>query len=164
MNYLNSKRFLETAKNTSDFLAKKLEKYHHVKNDLEVCFDFAVLQTNSQFYDWNKNSDKIVKHIFSIEGEFEAYSYIGPNTYKMYGEEILNTLETMLQASFLTDKPIKRIETKKAGLKSDIFWCLRFVVRAPDLPDNVLLTVALMTTGKLYWLQDELEDYPSEES
>lgn len=164
MDYLNSERFLEKAKKTTDFLAKKLEKNRHIKNDLEVCFDFAVLQTKSQFYDWNKNSDDIVKHIFSIEDEFEAYSYIGPNTYQMYGKEILNTLETILQVSFLTDKPIKRIETKDAGLQSDIFWCLRFVVRAPDLPDNVLLVVALMTKGKLYWLQDELGDYSSEES
>lgn len=43
--------------------------------DLENFFDFAVIQTKSQFYEWAKVSDEVVRHHLVIEDKFDKLRF-----------------------------------------------------------------------------------------
>jgi hypothetical protein len=163
MEYLNSERDLTIALNTTNYLIEKLEKYRNSNKKFEIFLNHAVLQTSSQFKDTLENSDVLIKHIFYVEDLFWAYTYIGPNTHRLIGDDLLNTLGEIFKSCFLTDKQIVKIETNELIPERPILWRMHFGIKAENFPSNVLITVALIPKGKVYWLQDELKDYSLEE-
>jgi hypothetical protein len=163
MEYLNSERDLTIAMNTTNYLIEKLEKYRNSNKNFEIFLNYTILQTSSQFRETLENPDVLMKHIFYVEDLFWAYTYIGPNTYKLIGDGLLDSLSEILKTCFLTNKQIVKIETNELFPERPVLWRLHFGIKAENFPSDVLVTVALIPKGKVYWLQDELKDYRSEE-